>query len=35
MALVYVHVFPNNKLYIGVTEKASAKQRWHRGRGYR
>lgn len=35
MAFVYVHVFPNNKLYIGVTERPP-KKRWDsNGCGYR
>lgn len=35
MALVYVHVFPNDKIYIGVTEKKKANDRWENGKGYK
>ena len=31
---VYVHVFPNGKLYIGVTRQ-EPKKRWRSGGGYR
>ena len=32
--IVYMHVFPNNKKYIGITSK-KPKQRWESGTGYR
>lgn len=31
---VYVHVFPNGKLYIGATRQ-EPKKRWRSGGGYR
>lgn len=30
---VYIHTFPNNKVYIGIT-KMKPKERWHSGLGY-
>ena len=30
---VYMHLFPNNKKYIGITSK-KPKQRWESGTGY-
>ena len=30
---VYMHIFPNNKIYIGMT-KMKPKERWHSGLGY-
>ena len=32
--IVYMHIFPNNKKYIGITSK-KPKQRWESGTGYR
>lgn len=34
MAGVYVHIFPNNKLYIGITKSDDCSKRWVRGKGY-
>ena len=31
---VYMHIFPNNKVYIGIT-KMNIKKRWLNGRGYK
>ena len=31
---VYIHIFPNNKVYIGITSQ-KPKQRWNNGKGYR
>lgn len=30
---VYKHIFPNNKVYIGITQQ-TLKRRWQNGRGY-
>lgn len=32
---VYVHTFPNNKKYVGLTTLENINQRWANGRGYR
>ena len=32
---VYIHIFPNNKVYIGVTGQKDAKTRWNSGYGYK
>lgn len=32
--ILYVHKFPNNKLYFGITHNKLAKERWRYGRGY-
>lgn len=32
---VYIHIFPNNKVYIGVTGKKNVKTRWNSGYGYK
>lgn len=32
---VYVHKFPNNKLYIGITKQNDLDRRWQNGIGYR
>ncbi len=32
--IVYMHRFPNNKVYIGITSYG-AKERWHNGGGYK
>ena len=35
MAIVYAHVCPNNKIYIGITNHKKAKYRWGtNGEGY-
>jgi len=34
MWLVYVHISPSNKVYVGITSK-TAKQRWRNGKGYK
>ena len=31
---VYIHIFPNNKVYIGIT-KQKPENRWNNGRGYK
>lgn len=31
---VYIHLFPNNKVYIGIT-KQKPKRRWNNGQGYK
>lgn len=31
---VYKHIFPNNKVYIGITTKTNLKERWRGGSGY-
>jgi predicted GIY-YIG superfamily endonuclease len=31
---VYMHIFPNNKVYIGITSQ-NPKRRWNNGKGYR
>lgn len=31
---IYKHIFPNNKIYIGITTKKNMKERWRNGRGY-
>ena len=33
MAIVYVHVFPNGKKYVGITTQRPSK-RWQRGKNY-
>ena len=33
MAIVYVHVFPNGKRYVGITTQKPSK-RWQRGKNY-
>ena len=32
---VYIHIFPNNKVYIGVTGQKDVKTRWNSGYGYK
>lgn len=32
--ILYKHLFPNGKVYIGITSKANAELRWRNGRGY-
>ena len=32
--MVYKHIFPNNKVYIGITTKTNPKERWRGGSGY-
>ena len=32
--LVYVHIFPNNKKYIGITSQTT-QRRWRNGKGYK
>lgn len=32
---VYVHTFPNNKKYVGLTTKEDVKRRWQNGYGYK
>jgi len=34
MSLVYVHIFPNHKLYIGICSYNDPNKRWKYGRGY-
>ena len=31
---VYIHIFPNKKVYIGITTKQNMKERWRNGNGY-
>ena len=31
---VYIHIFPNNKVYIGITSQ-KPKRRWNNGQGYK
>ena len=31
---VYIHLFPNNKVYIGIT-KQKPEHRWNNGKGYK
>ena len=31
---VYKHIFPNNKIYIGITSK-KPEIRWNKGKGYK
>ena len=31
---VYMHIFPNNKVYIGITTKTNMRERWRKGKGY-
>lgn len=31
---VYIHKFPNGKVYIGITTKTNMKERWRNGKGY-
>lgn len=35
MFTVYMHIFPNNKVYIGITSNKYVKKRWRKGNGYR
>lgn len=32
--VVYIHIFPNNKVYVGITS-IGVKNRWHNGKGYK
>lgn len=32
---VYIHTFPNNKKYVGLTTKEDVKRRWENGYGYK
>lgn len=32
--IVYVHIFPNNKRYVGITQQ-KAERRWQNGNGYK
>lgn len=32
---VYIHTFPNNKKYVGLSTLENINQRWANGRGYR
>lgn len=31
---VYIHIFPNNKVYVGITTKTNMRERWRNGKGY-
>lgn len=33
--IVYMHISPNNKRYIGITSQKNVKRRWNNGHGYR
>ena len=33
--LLYIHISPNNKKYIGITTKSNVKERWRNGNGYK
>ena len=35
MASVYVHIFPNEKMYIGITSHNNPNKRWRNGSGYK
>ena len=32
--IVYMHIAPNNKKYIGITKEKNPKERWRKGKGY-
>lgn len=32
---VYMHIFPNNKKYIGITGQEKIERRWNNGYGYK
>lgn len=32
---VYIHTFPNNKVYVGITSYKNANYRWQNGKGYK
>lgn len=32
--IVYKHVSPSNKVYVGITSQSNIKRRWFRGSGY-
>ena len=32
--IVYIHICPNGKRYVGITQKEDPKERWDSGWGY-
>lgn len=32
--IVYMHITPNNKKYIGITKEKNPRERWRKGKGY-
>ena len=32
--IVYMHITPNNKKYIGITKEKNTRERWRKGKGY-
>ena len=32
---VYIHKFPNNKMYIGISKEEDINRRWQNGLGYK